>query len=143
MLRATCDDAIRVWIDGVLQTQTTGVNNWIKVTEYEYSDCAQVIAVECTDKHDVAMGMLAETSTGVVSDGSWKCTRTYQAGWEHISFNDGGWSNANVYGPNPTSPWNYAIPSISGAAKWIGSGSKTDVSPGGTGPKIFCRRNLC
>ena len=139
MLRATCDDAMRVWIDGVLQTQTPGVNDWTKVMEYQYSDCTQLIAIECTDKHYVVIGLLADTSTGIVSDGTWKCTRTYYAGWEKVGFNDGGWSGADVYGPNPTYPWNYAIPIISGAANWIGSGSNWDVRP----PVIYCRKNLC
>ena len=146
VLTATCDDSMRVWIDGVEQTQNTaGVHSWQQVTRYEYSDCAKVIAIQCTDVANVAMGLLASTSTGVVTDGSWKCYGNYggnppvASGWEEIGFTEVGWSPATVHGPNPTSPWS-SVAGIPAAANWIGYGSRYNV--GGVGPDIYCRKTL-
>ena len=139
---------MRVWIDGVEQTHNTvGVDGWSTVTRYEYSDCAKVIAIQCTDVANVAMGLLASTSTGVVTDGSWKCYGNYgsnppvASGWEQIGFNEAGWSAATVYGPNTaaTSPWS-VVAGIPNTANWIGYGSRYNV--GGTGPDIYCRKTL-
>ena len=142
ILTATCDDSMRVWIDGVEQTHNTnGVHAWSTPTRYEYSRCAKVIAIQCIDVADAAIGLLASTSTGVLTDGTWKCSGSYESGWETVSFNDAPWGGATVHGPNPTYPWS-AVAGIPAAANWIGFLSKYNTSPTGTGPSIYCRKNL-
>ena len=79
-------------------------------------------------------GLLAETSTGVVTDASWKCSRTYGHYWHQPSFDDSSWPNARVVATNGNDGWHAA--GISTQAKWIW----TDVTTLGS---IYCRKTLC
>ena len=62
-------------------------------------------------------GILIETSTGVVTDASWKCSTVHQHNWALSSFDDSSWSNAIITGTHED--WERAIPGISVQAKWI------------------------
>ena len=81
-------------------------------------------------------GLLAETSTGVVTDASWKCSRTYGHYWHHPSFDDSSWPNARVVATNGDGTFT-TILDISAQAKWIW----IDVTP--TLGSIYCRKTLC
>ena len=79
-------------------------------------------------------GILASTSTGVVTDDTWKCTANLEDGWSTCSFDDSHWLNANVYAANGGWPWG-GINSIMDSAKWIWAEGSTD----GT---VYCRKRL-
>ena len=80
-------------------------------------------------------GILAETSSGVVTDASWKCSGDIQIGWNLASFDDAAWSQAQVVAPNDGS--NFAFfAEISPQAKWIWAQDSSGIY-------AFCRKRLC
>ena len=86
-------------------------------------------------------GLLASTSTRVVSDASWKCSSSgggavEQTGWHLPGFDDAAWGQARILAPNDGSTFRGVIAGISTDAKWIWSQNVTaDV--------IYCRKSLC
>ena len=78
-----------------------------------------VIGIKCKDTGGQAM-TLASFSNGQVTDGSWKCSRTYEDGWSSPYFDDSTWDKAFEIAPNvaKTWPW-HQIPGISASAKYI------------------------
>ena len=78
-------------------------------------------------------GLLAETSTGVVTDASWKCSRTFGHYWYYPSFDDSSWPNARIVATNGNGGWHAT--GISTQAKWIW----TDVTTPGS---IYCRKTF-
>ena len=75
-------------------------------------------------------GILASTSTGIVSDASWKCTTMLEDDWTRCFFDDSHWHNARqARGPSRR-------PSdISSSASWIWA----EGSDGGT---VYCRKRI-
>ena len=66
---------------------------------------ACVLAIKAVNIYDVS-GILAPTSTGVVSDASWKCSSAVkQTGWHLSGFEDTAWKQARVIAPNDGSIW--------------------------------------
>ena len=108
------------------------------VTSVVSLEDACVLAVRAVQHNDggSAAGILASTSTGVVSDASWKCSTVYQTGWHRASFDDSAWSYAHVKGTNGGAPWG-TITGIDAQAKWIWT---YQVIAGDT---IYCRKPLC
>ena len=81
-------------------------------------------------------GILASTSTGVVTDDSWKCSSELQTpGWHEPNFDDAAWAQARVVAPNDGSSFAF-IADISPDAKWIWA---EDTSS----HVAFCRKTLC
>lgn len=82
-----------------------------------------MVAIGATDAGGVA-GVLTELEWGsmtVVTDTSWKVSPTAASGWEDLTFNDSGWSNATSCGVYGVSPW---LKHVSGfpagsSAQWI------------------------
>ena len=64
------------------------------------------LAVTNTGGHG---GLLASTSTGVVTNETWKCSDTEQAGWHLAEFDDTSWDNAYVVGQHNDGPWGVII----------------------------------
>ena len=80
-------------------------------------------------------GILASTSTGVVSDASWKCSAVEQSGWHLPDFNDAAWSQAQVLAGHGAWPWLH-IGGISAQATWI-------WAQGSSATPVYCRKALC
>ena len=96
---------------------------------------ACVLAVKAVDSGDY-VGILASTSTGVVSDASWKCSSVHKPGWHMASFDDSAWSRADVIGQHGDAPW-YIISGIDAQAKWIW------VAGVRINSIVYCRKTLC
>ena len=79
-------------------------------------------------------GILASTSTGVVTDDTWKCTANLEANWSTCAFNDSHWLNAHVYAANDGESWEM-IDGILEFAEWI-------WAEGSTGGTVYCRKRL-
>ena len=80
-------------------------------------------------------GILASTSTGVVSDTTWKCSSSYQTDWHLASFDDSAWSPAVIRRTNGDGPWG-RFNAINAQAKWI-------WAHGVAGGTIYCRKSFC
>ena len=78
-------------------------------------------------------GMLASTSTGVVTDDTWKC-KLYQSDWHLPGFDDSAWPQARMMGANDGS-YAAAVTAISSQAKWIWHGTSYEHA--------YCRKSLC
>ena len=80
-------------------------------------------------------GILAETSSGVVTDASWKCSSDDPIGWYLPGFDDAAWAKAQVIDANGGSVF-APIAEISAEAKWIwAQDTSTNIA--------CCRKTLC
>ena len=99
-----------------------------------------VLAVHAVNLRGVA-AILASTSTGVVTDDSWKCSgggggAVEQTDWHLPDFDDAAWAQARVVAPNDGSFWTGVIAGINSEAKWIwAQNTSTAVA--------YCRKTLC
>ena len=96
-------------------------------------DDACVLAVQTVNTANLA-GLLASTSTGVVTDASWKCSSVEQTGWHLDDFDDAAWSQARVISANDGWDWPL-VPQINSAAQWIWSQDNSHIA--------YCRKTLC
>lgn len=86
----------------------------------------QLIAVTGIDTTGTCAGIIASVTDDIfVTNASWKCTTNPPPAWYTLGFDDDGWTDAYVIGPNhnvtspaPCSALN-GIPSISPNASWI------------------------
>ena len=85
-----------------------------------------------------AGGLLASTSTGVVTDETWKCSGTEEPGWHLEEFDDTCWDTAHVIAQHGDRPWE-VISGISGNAKWIWDTGFTR----GQEATTHCRKTIC
>ena len=100
------------------------------------SEDTKLIAVKTYD-FDTYGGLIGSLSNGVVTDGSWKCTREYKAGWESLNFDDSNWPAATATrGQGDPGDW-ARISAIASNAKWIWAGSYGD-----TKITTYCRKEL-
>ena len=130
----TNDDAFIVYQDGIRVTQ---LEDWrVAHTVALRSDVCLlgVVAVDWGDTHEAAF--LASTSTGVVTDASWKCSSQTQAQWYRPWFDDAAWSQALVRGTHGDARLESYYPQISSQAKWIWAHNTTATH-------IYCRKRLC
>ena len=82
------------------------------------------------------LGILASTSTGVVTDASWKCSTQYEIGWDEPGFDDAAWSQARVLGGNDGSHV-VTVAAISPQAKWIWTQDMNAIG------EAHCRKTMC
>ena len=78
--------------------------------------------------------MLASTSTGIVTDISWKCTTNLEDDWTRCFFDDSHWPNAAFVADHGDRPW-VIRRNISTSADWIWA----EGSSGGT---VYCRKKV-
>ena len=111
-------------------------NQWwqAQTTTLQSNTC--VLTVSAVDG-GVLAGILAETSTGVVTDASWKCSMVYSWNWYYPWFDDSDWDNARVIGRNGDGTWPSTVSGISTQAEWIWADV---ISTIGT---VYCRKTLC
>ena len=94
-------------------------------------DDACVLAIKATDIGSFA-GILASTSTGVVTDDTWKCSAEEESGWHLPDFDDAAWAQARVTWANGGSSSRF--PGIISHADWIWVDSASIV---------YCWKRLC
>ena len=135
-LTVTADDIVNVYHGG--DVVLTG-DEWEDAQTLNLDD-ACVLAIKGTNVRSGA-GILASTSTGVVTDASWKCSSSgsgavEQTSWHLAGFDDAAWSQARVVAPNDASVWPRVVAGINPAAQWIWSQDASD-------DVIYCRKTLC
>ena len=106
------DDELFVYDGGEL-ILTSGMR--VNILEYDPDPC--VLALAAFNTGGIG-GILAETSTGVVTDESWKCSLVNETGWHLTSFDDSGWDYAWIIQPHGAVWWP-TYPGISLEANWI------------------------
>ena len=118
-LHATCDNKMKVFIDGFLQAEDGAMANWMLTSLLTMSPSTEVLAIECLDL-GAQEGILASSDNGILTDGSWSCSKVYVEGWTKPGFQDtsGSFMAAQVIGGHGVSPWGVR-PGISTAANWI------------------------
>jgi len=133
-LRATCDDVMKVYFDGVLQSETAGMRNWPVTSYLNIPTNTRVLAIECKNL-GAQEGILASTTTGLKTDASWLCSKIQVGGWTLPNFVPTyDFAPANREGTNGVAPWG-ARPGILVQAEWIW--------PAGTSTnEAYCRIEL-
>ncbi|HJT78930.1 MAG TPA: HEAT repeat domain-containing protein [Gemmataceae bacterium] len=119
-LEITADNGFLVWVNG---KEAGGGNSWMQLYQFDVAPLLlrgkNVIAVEAHNEGGPAGLVVRLTwtargqgSRAVVSDGSWKASKTAAAGWRKADFNEAGWSAVKVIGPlGKAGPWrNVAAP---------------------------------
>ena len=134
-LHATCDDVMKVYFDGVLQSSDPAMANYRHSSKLTIPGGTQVLAIECYDEGG-AEGILASTDKGVVTDKTWSCSRDLVEGWTGPGFQDtsGSFIPPVVQATNGEAPWGF-IEGIEGRANWIRP--KTSSSR-----QAYCRKNI-
>ena len=130
-LTITADNAVYVYHNGAVVLSS---GDW-RVADDVSLENACVLAVKAIDHGGGWFGILASTSTGVVSDATWKCRSSHQPGWHLASFDDSAWSRADVMGAHGDTPWGY-LNAIDAQAKWI-------WAHGIAGGVVYCRKSIC
>ena len=122
------DDEHWVYADGV-EVGHGLLDNPITVT---IPDRTKLIAVKAVDNNNYA-GFIGSLSNGLVTDGSWKCTRDLATDWEKLNFDDSKWSA-------PTATRANGDPQarrVASSAKWIWAGAYNDAKT-----TVYCRKRL-
>ena len=110
-LRATCDNIMRVYVDGT-EREATGTSDWKKESMVRVSSSFKVLAIECTNLRS-SHGILASLQDSddeyvLVTDGSWRCSSEEEKGWMKPNFgaSSGNWQPADIIGPHMRMwPW--------------------------------------
>jgi hypothetical protein len=81
VISAICDDFLKVYVNGLLVAESV----WGYPTTVTVNVAPPgVVGVNCVDGGGNAEIMLS-TSTNMVSDGSWRCSNTFQDRWNLVS----------------------------------------------------------
>lgn len=126
--RVNCDDRPSVFVDGEFKGKNEQDFNW----SGEVADNVKLIAVECRNNGGFG-GLLVSVDGLLISDVTWKCSRTRTANWHREKFDDSLWVNAYVIGSNSGSVKD-EDPTIPNYAQWIWADDRNNAA--GT---IFCR----
>ena len=108
VLKATCDDRMAAYVDGVYQFAANldiyNVQSTV-IIPHKF----KVIAIQCVNIGG-GEGLLASVEDYfgklvLLSDTTWKCSQVFEEGWEQANFNasSGNWKNAINVGPKPWS----------------------------------------
>ena len=130
-LSFAADDHVLLYIDGVSRGWTYDA---YPSTHTEPVTSACSITFQLFNYVTGAGGFMASTSSGLMTDSSWKCSSVTEPGWTLCEFDDAHWSNAVVVGSNHNPPW-YSFNGIHSSAKWI----SLSVDAG----TAYCRKRLC
>merc|ERR1719283_57177 len=120
-LIVNCDNHMELFLDGVKHTTDAAMNVWDRPSKVSIPPHTGVIAIYCKDTGG-NQGIIASTSTGIVTDGSWKCSSVKEDNWMMSDFDDSAWNNADISrGTNvapKARPWGVR-PNIANNAYWI------------------------
>jgi len=137
-LFATCDDRMEVFFDGVKYTDAA-MSKWDNTSEVSIPPHTEVIAISCRDTGHWE-GIVASTTTGIVTDGSWKCSSVKENNWMMSDFDDSAWNNADLSrGTNgaPKLHKGSVRPNITKNAYWIWSTSYASPTT-----EAYCRKRI-
>lgn len=99
-LKINCDDKMNLWVDGD-EKYHDNMGVWHKVSTFVVPKNVRVIAVKGVD-YGGGYGITASVTDSngrdvLVTDESWKCSTSADAGWETLSFKEGAnWKPANI-----------------------------------------------
>jgi hypothetical protein len=83
VISANCDNIMRLYVNGQLLSDRVG-DFYDTKTITAYAAPTSVVGVNCVDTGGWA-GIMVSASTNMVSDGSWRCSNTFQEGWNLVS----------------------------------------------------------
>ena len=87
-LKASCDNVMRVYLDGVLAFGPE-TDLW-KAHAVPVPESTRVIGISCQD-YGGGYGIVASADNGrIVTDDSWSCSSKEISGWATIGFDDNG-----------------------------------------------------
>jgi putative heme-binding domain-containing protein len=130
-LDVTADNEFTVWVNGA---KVGSGKEWKHVQSFDVKkqlvNGNNVIAVEATNT-DGPAGLLVrlgyvpngQAKVALVSDGTWKASRTAGDGWQKGGFDDASWQAVKVLGPYGMQPWGDLI--------WQGGGDDRFAVPEG------------
>lgn len=133
---SSCDDIHQIYGDG----KQEGFNDRWKATQKStLRTMIKTIAVACKNKGGPA-GFLGSTPDGrILTNSTWKCSTTYEEGWNKYGFNDSHWAPGIIIDNNispVTHGWK-ARPLISQNALWIGAAKELPKNA-----TSYCRLDL-
>ncbi|HEY0453534.1 family 78 glycoside hydrolase catalytic domain [Actinophytocola sp.] len=117
----TGDDTVDVWLNGKpLAASVRGGDSWRQAIFVDLRPALAVgtntIAVTARNTSAGPAGVLGRVrvvtaggTTDLVTDGSWKASRTVPEGWEQTGFADGAWPAAADLGAYGISPWGTGV----------------------------------
>ena len=94
---------MEVFLDGVKYTESA---YHLGTAEVGIPPHTGVIAISCRDTGGNE-GIIASTSTGIVTDGSWKCSSVKEDNWMMPDFDDSAWNNADISRGTNVAPKQY------------------------------------
>lgn len=128
------DDAGTLYVDGQLVAQLS----FFQLTEEMLPAKCKCIAVYVTNML-LTIGIIAETSTKMVTDTTWKCTAmkpSWDLEWTTPEYDDSAWPNAVQFSRNDIGRALVSfIPQISPNVYWITVADSTS-------PVMYCRKTL-
>jgi len=136
-LFVTCDNEMELFLDGVKYTDTA-MTEFLKTSKVSIPPHTEVIAIYCKDLGR-GEGVLGSTTTGIVTDGSWKCSSVKEDNWMMSDFDDSAWNNAdNSRGVNKNNSYHKRDwPKIANNAYWIwATGYPTKTT------EAYCRKSI-
>jgi len=132
-LFATCDNEMEVFLDGVKYTDAA-MKDYQKTSKVSIPRNTHVIAIYGKDWGG-AEGIIASTTTGIVTDGSWKCSSVKEDNWIMPDFDDSAWNNADTSRGVNTNKGYWQ--DISKNALWIWSTGMSNPPD-----EAYCRKSL-
>jgi len=135
-LHAVCDNTMEVFLDGVKYTDDA-MKDYLTTSKVSIPPHTDVIAISCKDTGGNE-GILASTSAGIVTDGSWKCSSVKEDNWMMPDFDDSEWNNADISrGTNVATKLWTPRKYIDNNAYWIwATGYPTKTT------EAYCRKSL-
>ena len=114
-VRATCDDYMEVWVDG-LEIQGLPNRDIFRVSDrFSIPASTNVLAIKCTDdpSNNDAM-ILVSGDNGISSDATWRCARILDQGWTQPYFHEtaGVWQSAVLLGMRTVTGINPAVHAV-------------------------------
>ena len=134
-MAVTCDNEVEVYVNGALEAINT---NWQMASTVHLGVPPAVVAIYCEDKGSYG-GILAHLSKGDGTDGTWKCSTTFENHWNQITFDDSAWFDAHEIATYPGGVWGNRVSGMTGNAKWIWS---TKYGPAVADRKMYCRKTI-
>ena len=83
------DDKMSVFADGNLIVSET--MSWDRKETHQIPSVTRVLAINGTNDDLFACGMWFDSSIGLRTDTTWKCTNVWHNGWENIDYDASGW----------------------------------------------------
>ncbi len=118
----TADDEYEFYVNGQLVGNNSGVDSWkngklFDVTQLVSTDKENIVAVSAYNSSRGYAGLLAKievtysdgSKDTVVSDASWKLSKTEEAGWYAVDYNDSGWTIPDQMEKYGNSPWGSGV----------------------------------